>query len=66
MDLSAQLDALQQRVADARSAAQAAATKSRDQLRQRTGQAQVDINLAGNDAVLNATLARADATAADA
>ncbi len=43
MDFSAQLDALQQHVAEAKSAAQAAASESRDQLRQRIDQAQVDI-----------------------
>jgi len=35
MDFSAQFDALQQRAAAAKSAVQAAATESRDQLRQR-------------------------------
>jgi hypothetical protein len=50
MDFSAKFDALQQRVADAKSAAQAAATESRDQLRQRIDQAQVDMDLAAKDA----------------
>jgi hypothetical protein len=39
MDFSAQLDALQQRAAEAKAAAQAAATESREQLRQRIDQA---------------------------
>jgi hypothetical protein len=50
MDYSARLDALQKRVEDAKSAAQSAVTESRDQLRQRIGQAQVDMNLAVKDA----------------
>jgi len=50
MDFSAQLDALQQHVAQARSAVQAAASESREQLRQRIDQAQVDIDLAAKDA----------------
>jgi hypothetical protein len=50
MDFSAQLDALQQRVVDTKAAAQAAATESRDKLRQRIDQAQVDVNLAAKDA----------------
>jgi len=50
MDFSAEFDALQQRVADAKSAAQAAATESRDQLRQRIDQAQVDMDRAAKDA----------------
>jgi hypothetical protein len=42
MDFSAQLDGLQQQVADARTGVQAAATESHDQLQQRIDQAQVD------------------------
>jgi hypothetical protein len=42
MDFSSQLDGLQQQVADARTAVQAAATESRDQLRRRIDQAQAD------------------------
>ena len=61
MDFSAQLDALQQRAAAAKSAAQAAATESREQLRQRIDQAQVDINLAAKDAQQQAGQAAADA-----
>src|SRR6266511_464338 len=61
MDFSAQLDELQQRVAAAKSAAQAAATESRDQLRRRIDQAQVDINLAVNDAQQQAGEAAASA-----
>jgi ElaB/YqjD/DUF883 family membrane-anchored ribosome-binding protein len=49
MDFSAQLDALQERAAEAKSAAQAAATESRDKLRQRIDQAEVDVNLAAKD-----------------
>ena len=36
MDFSSRLDGLQQQVADARTGVQAAATESRDQLRQRS------------------------------
>ena len=61
MDFSAQLDALQQHVAEAKSAAQAAASESRDQLRQRIDQAQVDINLAVKDAQQQAGEAAASA-----
>jgi hypothetical protein len=50
MVFSGQLDDLQQRAAKAKSAAQAAATESRDQLRQRIDQAKVDVNLAAKDA----------------
>jgi hypothetical protein len=46
MDYSSQLDGLQRQVADARTGVQAAATESRDQLRQRIDQAQVDQNRA--------------------
>jgi hypothetical protein len=61
MDFSAQLDELQQRVTAAKSAAQAAATESRDQLRQRIDQAQLDVNLAVNDAQQQAGEAAASA-----
>jgi hypothetical protein len=61
MDFSAQLDALQQRVAEAESAAQAAATESREQLRQRIDQAQVDMDQAAKDAQRQAGQAAADA-----
>jgi hypothetical protein len=50
MDFSAQLDELQQRAAEAKAAAQAAASESRDQLRQRIDQAKVDVDLAAKDA----------------
>lgn len=46
MDYSSQLDGLQRQVAGARTAVQAAATESRDQIRQRIDQAQVDQNQA--------------------
>src|SRR6266498_1846141 len=61
MDFSTQLDALQQHVADTKSAAQAAASESRDQLRQRIDQAQVDMNLAVKDAKQQAGEAAASA-----
>jgi chromosome segregation ATPase len=50
MDYSPQLDGLQKRVAEAKSAVQAAATESREELRQRIDQAQLDIHLAVKDA----------------
>ena len=50
MDFSAKLDELQQRAAEAKAAAQAAASESREQLRQRIDQARVDVDLAGMDA----------------
>src|SRR6266545_1750680 len=50
MDFSTQLDELQQRAADTKAAAQAAVTESREQLRQRIDQAQVDLDLAAKDA----------------
>jgi hypothetical protein len=49
MDYSPQLDGLQKRVAETKSAVQAAATESREQLRQRIDQAQFDIHLAVKD-----------------
>jgi hypothetical protein len=50
MDFSAKLDDLQQRAADAKAAAQAAVSESREQLRQRIDQAKVDVDLAAKDA----------------
>jgi hypothetical protein len=49
MDFSAKFDDLQRRVADAQAAAQAAATESRDQLKQRIHQAQDDVEVAVDD-----------------
>ena len=49
MDFSTKLDDLQQRVADAKAAAQAAVSESREQLRQRIDQARVDVDLAAKD-----------------
>jgi hypothetical protein len=49
MDFSAQLDDLAKRAAAAKASVQAAATESRDQLRQSIDQAQVDANLAMKD-----------------
>ena len=51
MDFSAKLDELQQRAAEAKAAAQAAASESREQLRQRIDQARVDVDLAAMDAI---------------
>ena len=50
MDFSTQLDALQKRVAEARAEVTAATTETRDQLKQRIDQAQVDVNLGLKDA----------------
>jgi hypothetical protein len=50
MDFSAKLDDLQQHAADAKAAAQAAVSESREQLRQRIDQARVDADLAAKDA----------------
>jgi DNA repair exonuclease SbcCD ATPase subunit len=50
VDFSAKLDELQQRAAEAKAAAQAAASESREQLRQRIDQARVDVDLAAMDA----------------
>ncbi len=50
MDFSAQLEDLQKRAAEAKASVQAAATESRDKLRQRIDQAQADANLAVKDA----------------
>lgn len=46
MDFSAQFDDLQKRVVEAKSAAQTAATESREQLKQRVDQAQQDLDQA--------------------
>jgi hypothetical protein len=50
MDFSAQLDELQQRAADAKTAAQAAASESREQLRQRIDQAKAEVDQQASDA----------------
>jgi outer membrane murein-binding lipoprotein Lpp len=50
MDLAAQFEALQKRVSEAASTVRAAASESRDQLKQRIDQAQVDADLARKDA----------------
>jgi hypothetical protein len=44
MDFSAPLDDLQKRAAEAKASVQAAATESRDKLRQRIDQAQADVD----------------------
>src|SRR6266511_2696132 len=61
VDFSAQLDVLQQHVAGARSAVDAAASESRQQLRQRIDQAQLDVDLAVKDAQQRAGDAAASA-----
>jgi hypothetical protein len=50
MDFSAQLDELQQRAAEAKAAAQAAASESREQLRQRIDQAKAEVDQQACDA----------------
>jgi hypothetical protein len=50
MDFSAQLDELQQRAAEAKAAAQAAASESREQLRQRIDQAKAEVDQQASDA----------------
>jgi hypothetical protein len=60
MDFSAKLDDLQQRAADAKAAAQAAVSESREQLRQRIDQARVDVDLAAKDARQDAGAERGD------
>src|SRR6187200_2884612 len=50
MDFSAKLDELQQRAADAKAAAQAAASESHDQLRQRIEQAKAEVDQKASDA----------------
>ena len=52
-DFNTRLDNLQQRVASARSAVEAAAAESDAQLRQRIGQAQADLDKSGGDARLH-------------
>jgi hypothetical protein len=61
MDFSAQLDDLQQRAADAKASAQAAATESRDQLRQRIDQAKADVDHKATNAREQVDAAAADA-----
>ena len=58
-DLSAKLDELQQRAAQAKQAAQAAVTESREQLRQRIDQAKVDVDQAAKDVQQDASAATA-------
>jgi len=62
MDFSTRLNTLQQHAADAKAAAQSAVTESRDQLRQRIGQAQVDVSLAVKDVKQKAGEAAAGAS----
>jgi len=62
MDFSTELDALQKHAADAKAAAQAAATETRDQLKQRIGQAQGDLSAAAKDAKKQAAEAGAAAS----
>jgi hypothetical protein len=50
MDFSAQLEKLQQRFNETVASIKAASVESRDQLKQRIDQAQVDANLAAMDA----------------
>jgi hypothetical protein len=50
MEFSTKLDDLQHRSADAKAAAEAAVSESREQLRQRIDQARVDLDLAAKDA----------------
>ena len=49
MDFTRQFDDLPKRVAEAKAATQAAATESRDQLKQRIDQAQDDLDQAAED-----------------
>ena len=49
MDFSAQLDELQQRAAEAKAAAQAAVSESREQLRQRIDQAKAEVDQKATD-----------------
>ena len=49
MDFTGQFDDLQKRIAEAKAAAQAAATESRDRLKQRIDQAQDDLDQAAAD-----------------
>jgi len=50
MDLPAKFEDLQKKTADANAAVKSAVSESRDQLRQRIEQAQVDLDLADKDA----------------
>lgn len=52
MDFSAQLDSLQKHLTDAQTAAQSAATESRDKLKQQIDTAHDDVNRAVSDAKL--------------
>jgi hypothetical protein len=61
VDFSAKLDELQQRAAEANAAAQAAASESREQLRQRIDQAKADVEQEASDARQDATAAAASA-----
>ena len=61
MNFSAELDKLQQHLSDARSAAQAAATESREKLDQRIDTAQNEMNTAVRDAQQEAEKAAAGA-----
>jgi hypothetical protein len=62
MDLSTQLDTLQKHAADAKSAAQAASTETRDQLRHQIDRAQADLTTAAADAKKQAGQAEAAAS----
>ena len=61
MDFSSQLDDLQRRAAEAKQAAQAAASEDRDQLRQRIDQAKVEVDQKATDARQDAGAAADDA-----
>jgi hypothetical protein len=61
MDFSGKFDELQQRVAEAKAAAQAAAAESRDQLKQRIHQAQDDLDRDVEGTKQEASQATADA-----
>jgi hypothetical protein len=61
MDFTGQFDDLQKRVAEAKAAAQAAATESRDRLKQRIGQAQDNLDQAATDTQQKARQATAGA-----
>jgi hypothetical protein len=61
MDFSAKFDDLQQRVAEAKAAAQAATAESRDQLKQRIHQAQDDLDRDVEGTKQEASQAAADA-----
>ena len=61
MDFTGQFEDLQKRVAEAKAAAQAAATESRDRLKQRIGQAQDNLDQAATDTQQKARQATAGA-----